>query len=396
MEHTSTGRSLVAIILSLTLVATACTTSIGGTATPAANSRPSLDTGNFATTARTIEAKTPADAWQQEGFRIGDSVVEPWSIDARYTTGPMDDGLLLNGPVVSTTQLTDPDFRFLSKDQTSSLSSTHFRAGFIASSSDPNKTAGKLRVGLLRFKDSTNVGDALRIMTSPTGGTTIPVPNSTVLRTENRSGRRSIYAAIQKDNLMIFAAVTDAADTVDIDTILTRALNAQLEKSTSYQQTPDSDGIPAVPMDVYGLMSRTLQSNASGAKAIQILGLSQEFRPGDGYRSIYVDNLMLPDPSYYQMTKGSEVTMKAETAYSVVVYAGSPEDALRYRTMIGGNSPSCLPNVGDEYVSCSTDADGTSSCAMNWGRRAAFASNNIAIVAKQRCAAQYMILKTAG
>ncbi|RDB47753.1 hypothetical protein DVB87_11545, partial [Tsukamurella tyrosinosolvens] len=103
--NTRLGAAPAAIALAAALLS-ACSTVVAGM--PAAETTVSkIDPGNFPTTPRTVTAQSAADAWQQEGMILADSVIAPSDIDAALTAVVTDEFEGAGGPLLRIGQLVE-------------------------------------------------------------------------------------------------------------------------------------------------------------------------------------------------------------------------------------------------------------------------------------------------
>lgn len=394
----------VAALLTVAVLASACSSTVPGAATPVASAG-KIDTGNFPTTPREVKAVNAADAWQQEGFNMADSVVAPF--DVRPDLAHSFTGRTV-GPVVNLAEL----IRLIPAETLIRLRGTSFESGFVVGAANENADT-RLTVALLRFYSPDTAGRAIDLMSDstvpePQADALAQVPGGSSVAVDSRDGMTRFTAVARFENLVALAS-SDARDAGTGATLVAEALNAQLAKAPSYRQNDplSQTEIPKVPMDRDGIMSRTLTSLPDAAQQSDF-GFSSGVRYLDGYysrRTRYLINLL---PAWRESAETNGVDLIGNTGSAVVMRARDNEAARRF-LLRKGTGDSAVPDVqrvpgipretGAHCVDTKTGnnaAAGHFACFIVVGRWAVQVQANTLPLAEQSISAEYLILKAAG
>ena len=386
--------------LAALIALTGCGTSVPGEAVPDPTVAESfrLDTGNFATTPRTVSAVTAADAWQQEGWRIAGAVVAPWEVDGALSR-PAEDEVSI--PVFAATMLARSTTA-LTTDQVGLLGANSFQTGFVAAGADGGGTT-RLRVGLLRFADAQAARRAATAIAERNPGTdrALPADFAVLDAAVAVSGAipgddaSTFTAVVAKDALVALASVRKPRGTpvAELTGLAGRALAAQVKRSAEYRPPFDaaSAHIPAVDMDPGGIMSRTLASTGiQGAT-----GLSPQVGIGDGYMTprafaIFASPEARDLPDY-------GVEMVGLTLASTVYRYRDEQGAGRHFEALIADVTETSPVAGlsPQLARCIT-IDQRWSCIVRHGRHLGLTRGTSRQMVHQEAAAQYAILRSAG
>jgi hypothetical protein len=381
-------------VVTLVTALTACSTTVPGTAVPEALH---LDTGNFPTVPRTVRAATPADAWQQESWNIGDYVVAPWDIDPSFSR-TVATALQRTPLVFAPTMLVDDE---ISASQAAKLVDAGLQAGFRARSADTDEGRHAIGTGILRFSQPDTAASAIRIMTS-SPAPDIPaalgaIQGTVVLKSTTDSSGTTIVTATMRENLVILADVTGMPNAQHAIALLVKAIHLQVDKAEGYRQTPYIGGFPEVDMDPQAIMARTMPAEQPyDVRLKQAVGLSAGVEYLAGFRSMHTDALYagaVPDNAAGLEWVGSP----GGTVANKVVKASNSATANQFRAQYGTDT-SCAPDLPADAVSCDKDdtSGGILRCTVSYGSWVAMLDSNTKPLLRQKCAAQYLILRTAG
>ncbi|GAA1071701.1 DUF7373 family lipoprotein [Tsukamurella spumae] len=396
-------------VVALCMLLAGCSTAIPGE--PVADpSALKLDTGNYATTPRTVAAIAAADAWQQEGFNMAEAVVAPF--DIRPTLTVQSTAIeTFSTSIIHPVQMVD--FRderksdgFLTRDQTLKLLGTSFQTGFLAEAAD-NATdpAVHLRSGLLRFQDSDAAARALQIMrdsAAETPAEIAKVRGAAVVANYPTFGRTRLAAAAQVGNLIAVSSATTRAAT-DAPELVSSILEAQVTKATTYRQGAPLGQYRLIPMDKDGIMSRTLPSSVEAEPSV--LGLSSRVHFADGYRSTRTHYMMTLDRDWYDKATRNGIDLVAWTSESVVYRVRDRASAYAFANSSpdGVTTTSAPPESGDNRIpglprnaNVCVHTTTSTGCTAIVGRYLVNSVHKTLQQARQATAALYMINKAAG
>ncbi|MBS4099935.1 DUF7373 family lipoprotein [Tsukamurella paurometabola] len=376
---------------------TACTRVIAGTASaPPEVTR--LDTGNYPTAPRTVEAKASADAWQQEGWRVADAVVAPWEVDPRATAAPESGPPVL--PLFQAQALgTEAGAGLVTSEQAQSFITAPFHTGFLATRTARDRSV-TVQTGVLRFPDEATARRAIdgAAQKNPTRDDAVSsavsaIPGGTIVLYGDVPGATRLTAAAIRGDLVALASVEMPQTGRDgLTARVVAGLAEQVERLPKYVPTPrnPSSFVPPVPMDKEGILSRTIASRSDDAS----YGLSAEFTLGDGYMSAYAFSLMIYEPRSLQEEYGLDLA--GHTSVNGVLRMRSAADSLRYladyRKRAGtGEALSSIPGIPAGASVCSPTL-----CLTSYGRYVGLNAFASITQSKQAAAAQYLILEAAG
>ncbi|TWS19373.1 hypothetical protein FK529_09210 [Tsukamurella asaccharolytica] len=360
-----------------------------------------LDTGNYPTTPRVVKAVTPADAWQQEGFRIGDSVISPWDVDSSLTGTTVGEGGELVGPVWMPAQLGANGLALpMTTEMLDAFKSSPFQAGFVAAAQNADKTK-VFRAALFRYPSA----DAVRtvvdaaVAKNPTPGTQNLVPGAVTLMVTGTSGGDTVTVGIAKGAMLALLSLTSATTNVDATkAILTKAVQLQTPKIDEYKPSPSSGAMPNVPMDRDGIMSRTL---ASRPGSDYNNALSPEFNWTDGYSTAGTFARLLVQNRGVDTRWG--VDLVGRTSFVSVLRLPNEQKAGEYIQTDAlnpspGNPFATVPGINSSLARCysgSTRDRVVHTCAVH-GRYVAYTVGTTLQRVMQAASAEYLILKAAG
>jgi hypothetical protein len=378
---------LAAVALSAALV-TSCTTTVPGTPVV------TLDTGNYPTTPRHVQAAHAWEAWQQEGWNIADSVVAPWDVDPAFTEPVSPDAAI--GPIFNVDTIAD--LSFLNTQQKESLMYGTFRTGFMATAKTSSTSDKRvLHIGILRFASAAGAARTLDEFVQHSGtqsSTGNAAPGARIFSITDADGT-SVYEAATVGNLMILSGVTGAGNHEQAVHLTETATVSQINKSHSYPDTAFTGAIPEVSMDRLGIMSRTLPGR-SVADSVQ--DLSGSFGIGDGYRTIRSDSLVTGGKRFLDMASSHGVEWVGSTSNGSVYRAQSSFGADAFRTAIWGPNGACIVGIPLNRSSCDSIMTDSSPqqrilrCAVSVDNWITVTTSSTRIQMSQACAAQYSIL----
>lgn len=379
---------------------TGCGTTVPGEAVPDSTAAASfrLDTGNFATTPRTVTAVTAADAWQQEGWRIAGAVVAPWEVDGALSARAEDEASI---PVFAATMLARSSTA-LTTDQVGRIGATSFQTGFVATGANGGGTT-RLRVGLLRFADAQAARRAVTAIAERNPGTDralpagFPVREAVVAVSGAIPGddASTFTVVVAQDALVALASVRKprATPAPDLTGLAGRALAAQVARAAEYRPTPfdaASAHIPAVDMDPGGIMSRTLAStDLQGAS-----GLSSQVGIGDGYMTPRAFAIFAA-PEARDLPDFGVEQVGLTLASTVYRYRDEQSAGRHFEALIADvTETSPVAGLSPQLARCITIGQRWS-CIVRHGRHLGLTRGTSRQMVHQEASAQYAILRAA-
>ncbi|MFN8056297.1 MULTISPECIES: DUF7373 family lipoprotein [unclassified Gordonia (in: high G+C Gram-positive bacteria)] len=383
---------LVALCTGLIIALTGCGT-VAGTAVPdpSVEARFKLDTGNYPTTPRVIEAGNAYDAWQQEGWRIATAVTAPWSVlpslkDVCHGEG--DDP----APAFSVPMLARST-NGLTSDQKNAIGGSGFQTGFLACGTDGVQT--RLRGGILRFTDEASAKRAVSAVAAlnPSAAPALPgdfpVKDATIVMygANPAKGLLALTAMVARGNLVVMSgmsAPTSAAPTM-LDPV-GKFMAAQVAKLGEYQQTPfdpTKTAYPMVPMDDGGILGLTTPATEGRGAT----GLSANNAPLNGWGTGHA----------YELRTAEAVAGLERFAVSELnwVFRFTDEQAAA-RTLESwkGDKSEPITGLSAQFSGC-TAATKQTLCLVRVGRYLGQAASTTPAIAKQQAAAMYVRLRSA-
>ncbi|MDF0528357.1 hypothetical protein P0W64_05255 [Tsukamurella sp. 8F] len=384
-----------------------CATTVPGTPTTDPSRAVRLDVGNYPTSPRTVlPAARPADAYQQEGWRIADAVITMTDVD-----GSLVKTVTRAFPLISTKQLAPSLLPHFTADQAAELGRSGWLAGYVDNRGDVAATTGRWgSAGLLRFKDAASAERALTAIT-PAGAFPAPsVPGARVsrVRAERIGGRDLVSLVAQKGEVWAVAAAF-MPDARSASAVAERALQAQAARFPDYRPSA-LDRTDGYPMDSESMMSLVLPAGAD--KRVVEYGLSEDRNLATGYRSARAElHLWSTDDSRYALVQGADaqaVASSGDTSY-VTRFATSAA-AKKYFDgqyalpatgsdwQIPGVSPTagrCMIDVQIPSPINETKVTRVSMCGVQVGRYVHETAAPFSAKARQQAAASYLILQSA-
>ncbi|TWS20680.1 hypothetical protein FK529_04890 [Tsukamurella asaccharolytica] len=394
---TASAPALMAVVLTLY----GCST-VAGTAVPDPSAAPALDTGNFVTKPRTVEARTPADAWQQEGWRLADGIPAPWDVDSSLTVRVPD---LITTPLVSASQLgLESNLSPFGTKQQKIVDAAPFKTAMFAGAQNKEGTR-VLRMGLMRFASAEA---ATSLVGQLTNGAEVQAGTP---REVNADGWR--FVTVGKRNTKNAASMTIIAPRGDLIAVVTvdfpvglgdaegkvvgelgkRAREMLWTKMRDYKPSDAPNGIkPKVDMDFDGLMSLTLPKTIPTNE----LGLSEGVDWGDGWMTIATYGLMTSNPEY---VRRFDLDYVAKTRASVVFRArteASATEFFRVDHAVDGQTPTLVDLKGISRDNGKCWQSGTNIvCSVRAGRYVSIVLSSTRALAEQSASASYKIMQQA-
>ncbi|MDF0528356.1 hypothetical protein P0W64_05250 [Tsukamurella sp. 8F] len=372
----------------------ACATTVPGT--PVADpSVTRLDVGNYpTTTARVPVAKRPADAYQQEGWKIADSVITVRDIDPRLVKN-----VGVRVPIVSTALFPVNPVPNFTDDQATALAGYHLLTGFIDSRSVDGKNTGAWAgAGILRFQDADSATRALAAVTPPNAlvikNDSVPGGKITAVRggTLKSSGKSVLSLVIPVGSLWVVAAMIDQDFKTAADVSI-KALKAQFDRVRSYSPTQVADTAD-YPMDSGSIM--TLLLPAKPEAVLLEMGLSADGGMARGYRTGRAEAHMWDtDSVVHELSLDPGVELVASNGasdFDAVYRMKTAGDAERLfgRFFVPGAAAS-VKGVPNDSARCLQSVGKGTMCGVRVGRYMRLTVAKAQAEAYQRAAAGYLI-----
>ncbi|TWS20830.1 hypothetical protein FK529_05800 [Tsukamurella asaccharolytica] len=366
-------KTIASITGAAVLLLTGCSSTVAGTAVAPSSLAPKLDTGNYPTTPRNVVAKTDADAWQQEGWRVADAVVNPREIDPEIAT-PAAGSL----PVFNTGYFTTEGGQcILTRQNVAEVGPGQVLTGFMARATSADKQKG-LTVGLLRFRDDAAARRAVQVIEPVATGNC----GTKAVRVEVSFAGAGMVA--------VAAAFTEGTTKPDAATqtrLTTAAIKAQIKNLHVYApaQMPPGESRPRVTMDVDGIVSRTIKSADPS-----YFGLSDEIGLFGGWMT----------PHVFELSIGTAGTLAGlqlvgRTTLTSVMRFKDQAAATAAKSVLLVGTPQSVPGVPDDNAGC-VPQEAFVACVAQVGRHLTFIGQATEVQSRQAVAAAYLILKAAG
>ncbi|WP_406236437.1 hypothetical protein [Nocardia sp. NBC_01009] len=339
-------------ILCLTIAATlgaltGCGDSGGSTDSPSYDVA-TLDVGNYPTVPRDIEAsRTELSGPRLEAARIGDAVPLPMEIDRRMVFKPT---------IYWERRITPADPRELpsiDKKEFSDLTQGLVAGWFTRAQRRESFQGSALQMFTLRFTDAAHAETAATRIADrqqeTVPGEPVSIPGIPAAKAKWSVGKRYLDAQLTKDAMLLLVRVedplTEPVNTAPLAELAQRAFDKQLEGLKAYTPTP-VDQLESLPIDVDGMLSRTLQLERSptekdGGDLSMVLAkqaaLHTEFYPDltkAAFEDAGVDLVSYSDDRVYRT--------KDRDAAERLIAAFIDQEAKGYKTI---DSPPHMPGV---------------------------------------------------
>lgn len=366
-------RGIASITGAALLLLTGCSTTVAGVPVAPPSAAAKLDTGNYPTKPRIVTAKTDADAWQQEGWRVADAVVNPREIDPEISkTAP---GSL---PVFDTGYFTTRNGQCIfPTKQLDDLGAKQLQTGYLARATSVDAQKG-LTVGLLRFADDAAAQRAVQTLQPVATGSC----GSKATRVEVAFAGTGMVA--------VAAAFTEGTTKPDEAThrrLTSAAIQAQIKNLSVYapSQVRPGETRPSVDMDIDQLMSRTLKVTGEESN-----GLSDELGFFGGWMT----------PHAYELSLGGlgrlpGLQLVGRTSLTTAMRFKDQAAASAARTALITGTPEVVAGVPEENVGCFT-MNQTTTCVAMIGSYLTLVIQGSEVQARQAISAAYLILKAVG
>jgi hypothetical protein len=411
--NTRLGAAPAAIALAAALLS-ACSTVVAGT--PVAETTVSkIDPGNFPTTPRTVTAQSAADAWQQEGMILADSVIAPSDIDAALTAVVTDEFEGAGGPLLRIGQLVErnnargvPTGGIPPAKAAQLELNTKFDVGFMSTAGDaPTTPKTQFSAALLRFTTDAAAETAMTTLRAdaPPPARLTRIPGAVLVSSTSGGGggvTKTVVAAPVNNLVALVWATTRGTDSEDL---AIRGLTSQLERARTYRPSIalSARAIPAIPMDRDGIMSRTIESqNDNQHRTRTAYGFSSGFEHGDGYFTARTAYLINRNPRWLTAATRSGVDLIGKTNRTGVLRARDRAAATSYVVEIRNGPYSTfaysVPGLSPDQAGCDYDSGAQTAytCYATVGRYALHASFVSLELARQAISASYLINKAVG
>ncbi|KXO98817.1 Uncharacterised protein (plasmid) [Tsukamurella tyrosinosolvens] len=356
------------------LLLTGCSTTVAGTPIGPSSTAARLDTGNYPTKPRTVVAKTDADAWQQEGWKVADAVVNPREIDPEISTTAT--GSL---PVFDTGYFTTKNGQcILTRQNITDLGPGQVLTGFMARATSADKQKG-LTIGLLRFRDDAAARRAVQVLEPVATGNC----GTKAVRVEVSFAGAGMVAVAAA-----FTEGTTKPDTATQTRLTAAAIEAQVKNRVVYapgQLVPGASR-PRVDMDIDGIVSRTIKTADPS-----YFGLSDETGMFGGWMT----------PHTFELSMGATgrlggLQLVGRTILtSVLRFKDEAAATAAANSVLLGGTPQSVPGVPDDNARC-VPRDGFMACVAQVGRHLTLVNQATDVQARQAISAAYLILKAAG
>ncbi|MFD0365897.1 hypothetical protein ACFQZZ_31040 [Nocardia sp. GCM10030253] len=320
----------------------------GGSADSPTYDVAALDVGNYSTVPRDSEAsRTALSGPRLEAARIGDATPLPMEIDGKLVFKPT---------IYWERRITPADPRELpsiDKKEFNDLTQGLVAGWYTRGQRREYSPGSALQMFTLRFTDATQAETAAtRIAdrqreTLP--GEPVTIPGIPAAKAKWSVSKRYLDAQLTKDAMLLLVRVedpiTEPVNTAPLAELAQRAFDKQLEGLKSYTPTP-VDQLTSLPIDVDGLLSRTLQmerspSEKDGGDLSMVLAkhaaLHTEFYPGlakAAFEDAGVDLVAFSDDRVYRT--------KDKDAAERLIAAFIDQEAKGYKTI---DSPPHMPGV---------------------------------------------------
>ena len=366
-------RGIASITGAALLLLTGCSTTVAGTAVGPSSTTATLDTGNYPTKPRTVVAKTDADAWQQEGWKVADAVVNPREIAPEISETAA--GSL---PVFDTGYFTTKNGQcILSRQKIADLGPGQVLTGFMARATSADKQKG-LTVGLLRFRDDAAARRAVQVLEPSATGNC----GTKAVRVEVAFAGAGMVAVAAA-----FTEGTTKPDTATQSRLTAAAIAAQIKNRVVYapgQLVPGASR-PRVDMDIDGIVSRTIKTSDPS-----YFGLSDETGMFGGWMT----------PHAFELSMGTAGTLAGlqlvgRSILTSVLRFKDQGAATAAKTVLLSNMSQPVAGVPHENAGC-VPRDGFVSCVAQVGRYLTLVNLGTEVQARQAISAAYLILKAAG
>ncbi|MFI6775598.1 hypothetical protein [Nocardia sp. NPDC050412] len=251
--------SLYAIIAMALAATTACGDS-QGTTTPTIDVA-KLDSGNYPTTPRDMETTRNADSGGYlESVRLGNSVPLPFDIDGKFAfqrLATIDGRTTLKSPA-TISSIDNKEFPDLAQGLVAGWETTGERRS-------PFWLGSSVIMDTLRFSDQGKAETAARRLadrqTEVLPGETVTIPGHPTARAKWSPSKRTLDSFLVHDAMLLYVHIDDPVsepvDTAPLIAFTQAAFTEQIETLKDYSPTP-VDQIASLPMDVDGLLGRTL------------------------------------------------------------------------------------------------------------------------------------------
>ncbi|NKY19626.1 DUF7373 family lipoprotein [Tsukamurella spumae] len=342
-----------------------------------------------------MKASAAADWWQQEAYRLADSVVAPWDVDAAIARKA--DGET-PAPVLGAYLITNsgvPGPHLLPTSKSSVFQGIPIQTGFVSAASDPSGVV--LRIGAIRFADATTASRALDALTA-TPAVPSGAPTGTRVLTEGTlDGKHWLTLGTTRANLLLVSSTSSPSPGRTTDSLVTKALSMQADKIGNYQQSSmDSvTNTPNVPMDTDDkIMEYTVRAGAGTPQPLA--GTSASVGYLDGYmtpRTLAMTTVGVKSEIETQAAKYGWELYASRSGVSTTRYR-DVDSARRYFSDRFGEGKGVVPGIPAENARCGKVASGGYSCtAWAGGRYTSSAASNTLTKAQQIISAQYLLLQ---
>ncbi len=384
----------------VTALGSACSQVVPGNPAADPSAVPTLDTGNYPTTAQAVPAAArPGDAYQQEGWRIADAVIMMSDVDPRFRRR-----VTPSWPLISTKMLVPKNLPHFTDAQATALGGYNLRTGFVDNRGDTGATTGQWgSAGILRFRDADSADRALTAIT-PAGdepldtGSTFPGSRIALVRAETLGAGRELASMVMlRGDLWILGAVVAPTPKEAAD-LAAKTLRAQFDRAAEYQPLP-LDRISEYPMDHERMM--TLVFPGPPNPPLLEFGLSANGGLLRGFRTARAEAHLwgTEEPRHALLLRqGAQlVASNGDESVSRVIRFDSEQNAAAFQRAMHplANTESPIEGIDEDAVFCATiDGTGTT-CIVRSGRYVHEAFSTTAQKVHQQTAAAYRILGSA-
>ncbi|MFE6923335.1 hypothetical protein ACFVAV_20060 [Nocardia sp. NPDC057663] len=392
--------ALTSILTTLAILAAACG---DNAATDSATvDIDKLDAGNYPTTPIDIETtRTPMSAVARESIKIGKATPLPVDYDGRFRFAP------LHPARVNRVTPEEPPYFEGTKIEKSQFAAEipGLIAGWRASANrrDELGRGRSIETFTLRFGDSNLARNAATKLLERTPGDPFegvsgrPDAQSKITQTD-ALGVTALRTFLVQNDMLLYIQIYDPLsrpfDPVDNAGITKSYLDKQLIMLREYSPTPTAE-LERLPLDNEGLLSKTLPrdkplSGAAVYPAHAALFLSE--RPAAlsaAFADANVD---------YVAVNGATVYRAADEAAAKRLMAAMENGAFNQTGLVDVEAPANLTVAHCYDLDPNLDVSGLNStrCLVSVGRYVASVSGNNIQDVRQRIAAQYKLLATAG